>query len=509
MKNHNKKLLALVLCIFVAACGGGGESNAPAASVPDASTSNLSVLEQSDGVTPFIKTLTLGIDDYSAVQSIAYRIAPKEGTYSKPLTVTYPRTYLDREGYYNSASKQIALPVFGLYAGYANQLTLTTTFADGSTRDDTVVVAAAPFDDSTGIYSTLAVKTPRTAGSTLNFDYIMIKSGITTPVVIDTDGNLRWVGSGIDDAFVSMRLANDFVVGARNSPELYRLKWNGTFTTARLSNQNYTNFHHELTRGKVGILAQVDATVGGVNKIESILAEIDENGTVLKEWDMALIFADAMRQGGDDPANFVRNGFDWFHMNSAIYVPEDDSLIISSRENFVVKIDYDTGAIKWLLGDTTKHWYINYPSLRAFALTLTAGTPPIGQHALSIASDGTLLLFNNGFASNRNPAGTPIGQNLRFSAPVRYVIDEVAKTARQAWSFENGQVVYSDVCSSVYESGQNNYLVNYAVAANRTIAKLVGLDASGNVAFDFELPTNVCSTSWNAEPVQLQDLVFQ
>lgn len=509
MSKHNKTLATVAFCMFLAACGGENGIDTPAAPDTQARTANLSVLEQSEGVTPFIKTLVLGINDYNAVESIAYRIAPKEGTHSKPVTVKYPRAYLDREGYYNSASKQIALPVFGLYPGYANNLTLTTTFTDGSTRDDVVTVATAPFVDPARIYSTLAVKTPRTAGSTLNFDYIMIKSGITTPVVIDTDGNLRWIGSGVSDGFVSMMGANGFVIGSRTSPDMYRLKWNGTFTAAKLSNPGYTFFHHDLAAGKVGMLAQVDASVNGVDKIESILAEIDENGRVLKEWDMGSIFASAMRQGGDDPANFVRDGFDWFHMNSAIYVPEDDSLIISSRENFVVKIDYDTGAIKWLLGDVTKHWYVNYPTLRAYALTLEVGMPPIGQHALSIASDGTLLLFNNGLASIRNPEGTPVGQNLSFSAPSRYAIDEAAKTARQVWTFDNGQAIYSDICSSVYESGQNNYLVNYAVADNRTIAKLVGLDATGNIAFDFEMPTNICQTSWNAQPVQLQNLVFQ
>jgi hypothetical protein len=35
----------------------------------------------------------------------------------------------------------------------------------------------------------------------------------------------------------------------------------------------------------------------------------------------------------------------------------------SSRENFVIAIDYDSGNIKWILGDPTKHWY-EFQSLR-------------------------------------------------------------------------------------------------------------------------------------------------
>jgi arylsulfate sulfotransferase len=30
-----------------------------------------------------------------------------------------------------------------------------------------------------------------------------------------------------------------------------------------------------------------------------------------------------MIKNGDDPSDFVRDGVDWFHMNSAIYDPSD------------------------------------------------------------------------------------------------------------------------------------------------------------------------------------------
>jgi arylsulfate sulfotransferase len=104
-----------------------------------------------------------------------------------------------------------------------------------------------------------------------------------------------------------------------------------------------------------------------VPETEVNLAELSPSGQVLKQWNLAQIFRDTMLAKGDDPSNFVRDGIDWFHMNSAIYSSADDSLIISGREQFVVKLDYETGRIKWLLGDITKHWYVDYPSLRALA----------------------------------------------------------------------------------------------------------------------------------------------
>ena len=96
-----------------------------------------------------------------------------------------------------------------------------------------------------------------------------------------------------------------------------------------------------------------------------------------------------MRAGGYDPSQFVYSPTDWFHNNAATYYRANDSLIVSSRENFVICIDYNTSAIKWILGDPAKKWY-QFPSLRHFALTAAPGSvPPIGEHGVSITYAST------------------------------------------------------------------------------------------------------------------------
>ena len=256
------------------------------------------------------------------------------------------------------------------------------------------------------------------------------------------------------------------------------------------------------------MLAEVDTLVGDMKVLETLLAEIDTDGHVLKQWDMAAIVRAAMLAGGDDLSGFVRDDADWFHMNSAIYNPADDSLIVSSRENFVVKLDYGSGRIRWLLGDPSKYWYVRYPSLRALALTLTSGKAPVGQHAVSIAPDGNLMLFNNGTASFNQPPGTPPGTNPGFSAVSKYAIDEAARTAAEVWTYEHNRDIWSDICSSVYQTRQGGYLIDYATAYGRTRAKLLGLDANGNVAFDYDYPSELCNTAWNAVPIDFGGLVL-
>jgi len=70
--------------------------------------------------------------------------------------------------------------------------------------------------------------------------------------------------------------------------------------------------------------------------------------------------------------------------------------------------------------------------------------------------------------------------------------------------------ILSQICSSAYEADDGqSLLINYAVADNRTHARVIGLDASRNPVFDFEYPTTSCDTSWNAIPLPLQHMEFR
>jgi arylsulfate sulfotransferase len=231
-------------------------------------------------------------------------------------------------------------------------------------------------------------------------------------------------------------------------------------------------------------------------------------GTVIREWKLGDIISAHMAAHGEDPKAFVRFGIDWFHMNATAYDPRDDSIILSSRENFVIKVKYQTGEIVWILGDPTKYWY-TFPSLRAKALTLEPpGLYPIGQHTVSITSDGLLLLFNNGEASLNNPAGTARGENRAYSVVSAYEIDPIAQTAREARRFDYGNSIHSRFCSSVFET-KGSLLVSYSRANDGTRARLVGVDPLQRVVFDFEyVNPGGCNTSFSASPIAFDEVVF-
>ncbi|MDQ3546680.1 MAG: aryl-sulfate sulfotransferase, partial [Verrucomicrobiota bacterium] len=250
---------------------------------------------------------------------------------------------------------------------------------------------------------------------------------------------------------------------------------------------------------------------------ESVVVEIATDGALLKTWNLADIISAAMVAGGDDPSEFVYpTPQDWFHSNAVTYNRADDALIVSSRENFVICLDYETGAIKWILGDQTKKWF-TFPSLAQYAIYMTPGSlPPIGPHSTSITYDQHLLLFDNGFFGTFHQ---PPGVNRTYSSPRKYqlnltdpIVGGNPGTAAEVWNYEQNQTVYSPICSSIYEDAPLNYLIDYAFVGGFTAmppyAQLLGLNAAGETAFYYQYPTNFCDTAYNALPIHLENTAY-
>jgi hypothetical protein len=268
-----------------------------------------------------------------------------------------------------------------------------------------------------------------------------------------------------------------------------------------------TNFHHNIERGKVGITLEADTAT----LVESVILEVDLSGRVLKQWNMAAIISAAMIAGGDDPNQFVYPApNDWFHNNAVTYNRADDSLIISSRENFLICLDYETSAIKWILGDPTKKWF-QFPSLRKFALTLAPGSlPPIGQHAVSITFDQNILVMDNGQNSTFQ---VPPGEQRGYASPRKYKLDLNAKIATEVWNFELSQSIVCPFCSSVYEDAPLNYLIDYAFVngvhpAPESLSQLLGLNAAGETIFRYQYPSAPCDVAYNSSPLHLENTKF-
>lgn len=505
-----KSFLFSLVCFGLYGCNGGSDNSKTLAEQfkYDPATQ---VVENDIHDSVFISALDLSGLDNSKIKSISFTINQKIGSYAKPITATYDWQYILTNGLYDASSNRVQLPIFGLYSAYTNEVTVNIQFVDASNYAFQKTIATDTYVDSAGVYDNVGISIKPSATPT--YSYFYLKSRLKNPIIMDIDGNVRWDADVKDDSMSTIFKEGKFITGhvkniSINSLSLYGkaspISINGTL----MGSDAY--FHHNIDQGKHGILIELDGTTDGALKLESFLSEIDTDGNVIKEWDLGKIFSEYMLQEGDDPSNFVRNGADWFHMNAATYDPSDDTLVVSSRENFVVKLDYNTGKLIWLLGDETKHWY-SYPSLQKLALSLSSGQTPVGQHAISMTKDGKLMLFNNGRRSFNNPIGTPSGIDLATSQTAIFAIDSQSKTAQVVWSFDDG--IYSDICSSIYEdklAAQGDYLINYAAADNRTRVIIQGINKEKQKLFEFTYPSAIpCATSWNAIQIPLENMHFQ
>ncbi len=490
-------LLSAVLTLFLL-------SQAQASQADD---TEITIGSETVGPTPLIVQLALTASDPGVLAGIQFSVAPKPTSVTRAFSQSYSASYLVDRGYLLPGSDQIYLSVYGLYANYSNLVTLTYYFRDGSSKQASTTVTTGSINDPCGIASPTVLQA-RTSSTKLSYDFMLVRGACggsvgISPVIMDTDGAVRWICPFATEAVLTA--GSGFFDGAvyqTRGSVLYRIDLDGTITSlADYADRGVANFHHEIDPGRTGMVLDSDTT----SYLESDNIEVDGAGNVIKTWNMADIVSAAMIAGGDDPSQFVYpTPTDWFHNNSTAYRRSDNSFVVSSREDFVITLDYNTDEIRWILGDTTKKWF-QFPSLAQYALSLGPDTlPPIGQHSVSFSHDDDLLLMDNGRNSQFQ---TPMGINRDYSAPRKYELDLSAKVATEVWNYERGQGIYSQFCGSIYEDAPLNYLIDYAFITNDgsgTTAQLEGLDASGNLVFNYEYPTGGCNTAYNSIPLHAE-----
>ena len=463
---------------------------------------------QTQGRTPFIEIMHTDVTGAKQLSSVQFTITPKAGSFTRPISATYSAAYMIARGYWDGYRNAMRIPIFGTYAGMTNTVTFSFSFTDSGPVGQMASVTTPAYVDSCNVLNNRTVIVQdRHAISDLSFDYFMLKKycDTTTPALLDTDGEVRWIGDGSAKAFASGYFDQAFYL-SDGKTGVVRMEFDGAITkVADYASIGVTNTnHHNLDPGKAGIVMEVNTGP----QTESTNLEIDLQGNVLNEWSFSQIISNAMTAGGDDPSGFVFPApVNWFHDNSTVYNPADNTLIVSSRENFVIAIDYDTQQIKWILGDHTKHWY-QYKSLRKFALSMPPGThPPIGQHSVSLDHDGNLLLHDDGLKSL---VEQPPGKQLSYSTPRAYHIDTTAMTATEVFNYSQGQSIYDALCSSTYEDAPKNYLIDYSTSQRDTVMELVGLAPGKKKIFDYQFPAaNFCTAGWNAAIIHLDNLQFQ
>jgi hypothetical protein len=214
----------------------------------------------------------------------------------------------------------------------------------------------------------------------------------------------------------------------------------------QLSSSNITlvDFHHDievLPNGHWLFLANnfksydnLPGTTGSTQVLGDVVVDLDTNLKPVWTWN-AFDHLDINRA----PVGYP----DWTHSNAILYVPDDGSILVSSRhQSWLMKIDYANGS-----GTGNVTWKLGYQG----DFTLVNGTEPqdwfFGQHQPSFVSSNTagvfsLALMDNGFDRHSSPTTACSGTTCYSTVPILQV-DETAKTATITFRDDFGKSLFS------------------------------------------------------------------
>ncbi len=124
---------------------------------------------------------------------------------------------------------------------------------------------------------------------------------------------------------------------------------------------------------------------------------------------------------------------DWCHANALIYLPDERAVIVSFRHlDCLMKIDWETKKIRWILGDPDGwgeawHKYLLQPQGNL--------QWSYHHHAPQITPRGTIMLYDNGnFRARPFDEVTVATENS--SRVVEYRVDEANMTVEQVYAFQ-------------------------------------------------------------------------
>lgn len=413
---------------------------------------------------------------------------------------------------YEGAAGKKEFPVVGLYPDQVNKLILTFTTAEGE-KEEVIEVTTDPLPAGLPSIQINTLNRSEMEGGMHTCDFHMANNGKfqSIPFAFDDQGVIRWfVDLSSADKMVAplRRLRNgNFLACSRHIIHEFDLL--GAMKKTPINN-NY-GIHHEaleLANGRL-LLAVGKRDSRILLDGEEIWSDSDwlvlfdrKKSQIIKEWDLAK-HLDVSR----DDLNFFGKG-DWLHMNGFAFNPDDLSLIISNKNQGLVKLHL-SDRLQWILSPK-KNWgksgrRSEGPDTKPYLLTavdsddnpypeeVQLGDKSVpdfdfawGNHAPLIMPNGNLMVFDNGARRN-------FQNRVSYSRAVEYEVDTTNMTVKQVWQYgkERGVQLFSAIVSDVdYLAETGNILITsgFLTPGRNTKGKIVEVDyRSKEVLFEATL----------------------
>jgi arylsulfate sulfotransferase len=364
------------------------------------------------------------------------------------------------------------IPVAGLYPDYENRVTLSASYADGTTETNTLMIRTDPLPPD---FPRLECIVSEPADMQPGFTFVNHVNNKYN-CIIDHNADVRWYSRYGGVVFNRLKNGNCIVQAIEeieeNVPQgSWRLNEINLLGKVFASYSVPYGIHHdtvEMPGGNFLVTAN-----GGT--MEDVILELERTtGKIVSDIKLRDIFPEPFftqkPEGLEAEAWLRESGIpkDWAHHNAIWYDAADDSILISLRnQSMVMKLGYPAGDIRWILAadeNIPEEWSKNYllrPMTKDFKF-------PNAQHAVMRLSDldgnaDTLdiVLFDNNDGYGRGLSE----ENKKYSQGIHLRINEKTRTVEQLWAWgkELGQSYYSrQMGDTNYYDETHNYLVTFA-----------------------------------------------
>ena len=351
--------------------------------------------------------------------------------------------------------KEHYLPIYGLYADRENEIVIEYE-ENGKEINKTIKIKTDKLPEDMALPTEVNAKKSKLT----NDLYFFTPSSSGYTMAYDVNGDVRWYLTNYALWKID-RLENGHLLVSTerliNSPYymtgLYEMDLLGKIYNEYSLEGGYHHDYYEMENGN--LLIASDDFNNDSGTVEDYIVELDrKTGEIVKTFDLK----DVLKMTDGQSENW--SDYDWFHNNSVWYDKKTNSITLSGRhQDAVINIDYDTGELNWIIGDST-NWSDEY---QKYFFT------PVGdnfewqwsQHAAMITPEGYVFILDNG--NNKSKIKEEyVDASDSYTRGVMYKIDTDEMTIEQVWEYgkERGSEFYSPYISDVDYLAKDHYIVH-------------------------------------------------
>lgn len=404
-----------------------------------------------------------------------------------------------------------SIPVLGLYADTDNEVTVKLTNEAGTSVEKKVTIKTGALAKSIADIEVNDADTEKMALGDSELTFVVPST--KRAYAFDANGDVRWYSTRYN-SHIFKELANGnllYLTKESNDADTYNVLLETDylgkiynrydFSSSSASNDTgksegeMTVIHHdgiELPSGNL-LLTVND----GSNYIEDTMIELNrETGEIEKTIDLKDILPESFYEEYDSTSR-EDGKIDWFHQNSVEYDEADNSIIISGRhQDTIMKIDYATNEIKWIMGDSSS-WPESYQKYFLDGDIKASG----GQHAAIVLPDQDdnaettdILYYDNNISVTRGDEA----DSEKYSEARQVRINEEDRTIEEVWTFgeDLGEAYFTKIIGSArYLTDSGNRLVNFGYREEGKTSSIMEVTEDGETVLDVDL-TDFPTSAW-------------